>query len=66
MPDHPRFLQTFQWQFADVAPDYPRLKRFLDHWKREVEAVIHSVDVSHRKLIAPSEIRTVRDIGYLH
>jgi uncharacterized protein Usg len=65
MPDHPAFLQTFFWQFEDVAPDYPRLKRFLDHWEREVEAIIHSVRVMHRGLIAPQEIRAVKDAGHL-
>ncbi len=66
MPDHPSLLQSFQWQFADVAPDYPRLKRFLDHWKREIEAVIHSVEIAHRGMIAPAEVRTVKDLGHLH
>lgn len=66
MPDHPRFLQSFSWQFNDVAPDYPRLKRFLDHWEREVEAVIHSVRVMHSGLISPREVRLVKDLGLLH
>ena len=65
LPDHPTFLQTFSWQFNDVAPDYPRLKKFLDHWEREIEAIIHSVRVMHRGLIAPHEIRLVRDAGSL-
>lgn len=66
MPDHPAFLQTFSWQFDDVAPDYPRLRRFLDHWEREIEASIHSVRITHKGLIAPQEIRWVREIGHLH
>ena len=66
MPDHPTFLQTFLWQFEDLAPDYPRLKRFLDHWEREIEAMIHSVRVMHQGLIAPREIRLVKDGGHLH
>ena len=66
MPDHPSFLQTFHWQFADVAPDYPRLKTFLAHWEREIEAVIHSVRVMHSGLIGPREVRLVRDLGHLH
>ena len=66
MPDHPSFLQTFHWQFADLAPDYPRLKRFLMHWEREVEAAIHSVRVMHAGLIGPREVRMVREIGHLH
>ena len=40
MPDHPRLLQTFMWQLLDEAPRYPRLAAFLDHWRREIEAVI--------------------------
>jgi len=47
MPDHPKLLQTFMWQTMDMAPKYPRLQQFLDHWRREIEAVIHSVRVSH-------------------
>ncbi len=55
MPDHPRLLQTFMWQTLDMAPKYPRLNQFLDHWRREIEAVIHSVRVAHGEpLHAPS------------
>ena len=66
MADHPSFLQTFSWQFEDLAPDYPRLKRFLDHWEREIEAAIHSVRVMHAGLIAPREMRYGKDAGLLH
>lgn len=66
MPDHPSFLQSFSWQFEDVAPDYPRLRRFLDHWEREIEARIHSVRVTHRSLLAPQEVRILRDVGTLN
>jgi uncharacterized protein Usg len=34
MPDHPQLLQSFLWQTYDAAPDYPRLMKFLDHWRR--------------------------------
>lgn len=66
LPDHPAVLQTFSWQFDDVAPDYPRLHKFLDHWKREIQAKIHSVRVMHRGLIAPADVRFVREVGYLN
>lgn len=66
MPDHPVVLQSFSWQFNDIAPDYPRLKRFLDHWEREIQAIIHSVRVMHSGLISPREIRLAKDIGHLH
>ena len=42
MPDHPKLLQTL-----DEAPKFPRLNQFLDFWRREIEAVIHSVRVAH-------------------
>ena len=66
MPDHPSFLQSFFWQFEDVAPHYPRLKRFLDHWEKEIEGMIHSVRVMHQGLIKPKEVRLVRDGGFLN
>ncbi|KQQ91399.1 hypothetical protein [Aureimonas sp. Leaf324] len=66
MPDHPAFLQTFSWQFDDIAPEYPRLRRFLAHWEQDVEATIHSVRVMHQGLIQPREIKLVREVGYLN
>lgn len=55
LPDYPGILQSFLWQTYDVAPDYPRLHQFLDHWRREIEAVIHTVRVAHAGLIKPAE-----------
>ena len=57
LPDYPGILQSFLWQTYDVAPDYPRLHQFLNHWKREIEAVIHTVRVAHSGLIKPAEWR---------
>ena len=57
MPDHPGLLQSFLWQTYDLAPDYPRLMRFLDHWRSHIEAVIHSVRVAHAGLIQPMDWR---------
>lgn len=59
MPDHPRLLQSFLWQTQDVAPRYPRLIRFLDFWRNEIDAVIHTVRVAHKGLIAPAEWRGI-------
>lgn len=55
MPDYPGILQSFIWQTYDVAPDFPRLKQFLDHWRREIEAVIHTIRVAHADRIKPCE-----------
>jgi uncharacterized protein Usg len=66
MPEHPKLLQSFVWQFYDVAPDYPRLLQFLDFWKAEIEGIIHSVEVAHRQLVSATEIRNARFYGRLH
>lgn len=65
-PDYPSLLQSFSWQTQDIAPDFPRLKQFLDHWRREIEAVIHSVRVAHVELIRPAEWRGAALMERLH
>ena len=59
MPDHPRLIQLFVWQQYDLAPDFPMLLDFLDHWRREIEAALHSVRIAHERLIRPAEWRAV-------
>jgi len=56
MPDHPALLQAFVWQTLDLAPRYPRIHRFLDFWRREIDAVIHSVSVTASGLVTPARI----------
>ncbi len=46
-PDHPSLLQIFVWQNTDIPPHFPRLKEFLEFWKENVEAKVHSVDVAY-------------------
>jgi uncharacterized protein Usg len=62
MPDHPALLQLFVWQEYDVAPQFPVLAQFLDHWRQEIEAVLHSIRVAHKHLIGPAEWRAVDGI----
>lgn len=59
MPDHPRLLQLFVLQQYDVAPRFPVLRDYLDFWRRDIEAVLHSVRVAHQHLIGPAEWRAV-------
>ena len=66
MPDHPMLLQTFMWQTLDVAPKYPRLNQFLDYWRREIEAVIHSVRVAHAEPMAVPAWRSASGVLRLH
>ena len=62
MPDHPSLLQLFVWQEYDVAPRFPVLHEFLDHWRREIEAALHSIRIAHNHLIGPTEWRAVDGI----
>ena len=66
MPDHPALLQRFLWQTLDLSPEYPRIHRFLDYWRREIHAVIHSVQVAGGGLIAPARLDISRIVGTLH
>jgi uncharacterized protein Usg len=58
MPDHPNLLQSFVWQTLDLAPRYPRLHQFLDFWRSEIDAVIHSVRLASGETLAPARIKT--------
>jgi uncharacterized protein Usg len=59
LPDHPSLLQSFIWQTLDLAPNYPRIHSFLDYWKREIDAVIHSVQLATGETLAPARIQNV-------
>lgn len=65
-PDHPVLLQLFVWQCHDLAPAFPELTRFLDYWRREIEATVHSVRIAHRALIGPTEWRAVDGVFHIH
>lgn len=59
LPDAPHVLNTFTWQDYDIAPDHPRLFRFIEYWQDEIEGPLHSVRFAHRKQISPTEWRNV-------
>ena len=58
-PDAPSLLQVFVWQEYDLAPDFPVLLGFLDHWRREINGALHSVRIDHERLIRSAEWRAV-------
>ena len=66
MPGAAGLLQSFAWQTVDIAPDFPRVHRFLDFWRREIDAVIHSVSISAQGLVSPARIRTADFSGMLN
>jgi uncharacterized protein Usg len=45
LPDNPEVLQSFVWQALDIAPDYPRLSRFIKFWRDNIDAELHSVRI---------------------
>jgi len=62
MPDHPSLLQSFMWQTLDLAPSYPRIHKFLNFWKSEIDAVIHSVRLATGETLAPPRMNTADHI----
>ena len=40
MPDYTDIIQEFMWQTNDYAPDLPRVHKFLNFWKSDIDAVI--------------------------
>lgn len=66
MPDHPAVLQSFIWQHLDMAPDFPRLKRFLEYWEENLDGAIHSVRVVRTQLIRPRRLIHTSHLAWLH
>ena len=66
MPDHLGLLQTFIWQYFDLAPDYPELNKFLDFWEKNIDGPLHSVRVMSSDLVNPGKLRTVSSSFSLH
>jgi uncharacterized protein Usg len=66
LPDHRNVLQSFVWQTIDSAPVFPRLNAFLEHWRLEIEAMIHSIRIAHADWIGPAELRNVSGLWQVH
>ncbi|MFT3728716.1 MAG: protein usg [Terricaulis sp.] len=62
IPDHPSLIQSFTWQTLDLAPEYPRIHKFLDFWRREIDAVIHSVRLATGETLAPPKVSNAATI----
>ncbi len=66
MPDHPGVLQSFVWQDYDLSPRYPRLRKFLSFWERELDGPLHSVRISAAGLIQDSDLTHTRSEFWLN
>ena len=50
MPDYQDILQQFVWKTADIRPEYPRIHKFLNYWKDNIDAVIAEVKISDSEM----------------
>ena len=50
----------------DVAPDHPRLFKFIAFWQEKIEGPLHSVRFTHRRELASGEWRNVTGEFTLH
>ena len=66
MPDFRSVLNSFVWQQYDLAPDYPRLFRFIEFWQERIEGPLHSVRFTHRRMLSSGEWRNVTGEFTLH
>ena len=47
LPDYLSILQEFVWQTEDLAPEFPRIHKFLWHWKNNIHAPIETINLSY-------------------
>ena len=66
MPDYQSVLNSFIWQEYDLAPDHPKLFKFIEFWQDEIDGPLHSVRFTHRKMIGAGEWRHVTGEFTLH
>jgi uncharacterized protein Usg len=57
LPDFPELLQSYVWQDYDRAPEFPRLRDFLDFWTANLEGPLYRVRVAHHRLIGPRDFQ---------
>ncbi len=62
MPDALSLLQSYVWQEYDLAPEFPKLWKFLRFWERELDGPIHSVRVASAQLLRPLDIHSAAEL----
>ena len=59
MPDYTNVINMFVWQDYDIAPDHPRLFKFVEFCQDTIEGPLQSVRFVHRKMLSSGEWRNV-------
>ena len=61
LPDYHHIINEFIWQTVDLPPTYPRIGKFLNFWRTDIDAVIKEImlcgdKITHRKFKNVDEI----------
>lgn len=46
IPDYENIVQEFLWQTQDIVPEIPRVHKFLNFWKDNIDATIKDINVA--------------------
>ena len=57
IPDYLHIVNEFSWQTEDTRTDYPRIKRFLDYWDKNIAGPIKDVYIIDHDDVNPQEVR---------
>lgn len=66
LPDQKSLVNEFMWQTLDLKPKYPRIIRFLDFWRKEIDAVIKDVMIADSSGYRPDRFRSLDGLFPLH
>ena len=62
LPDYSSLVNEFLWQSLDLRPEYPRIKKFLNFWQNEINAVIKEIQLSDSHGLKPRSFRKIEEI----
>ena len=62
MPMHRSLIQEFVFQDYDNIPEFPRMNRFIDFWRREIDAVIQEVILSEADAFNSKKFKRIDEI----
>jgi uncharacterized protein Usg len=66
MPMRKGLIQEFVFQDYDFIPKYPRMTRFLDFWRREIDAIIQEVILSEAESFSGRKFNKIDEIFKIH
>jgi uncharacterized protein Usg len=47
MPDYTHLVQEFIWQMEDNVPEMERVRKYLRHWKEEIDVVLKEIKIGY-------------------